>query len=89
MRTFERGVEGETLACGSGAIASALWAAGLGEASPVSVVTAGGEELLVEFRPASEGFDVHLTGPARVTFAGEWRERSGAREETDGVVSRE
>ena len=47
MRTYERGVEAETLACGSGAIASALWLVAEGGASPVSVVTAGGDELVV------------------------------------------
>jgi len=81
MRTFERGVEGETLACGSGAIASALWAAAEGEGSPVRVLTAGGDELVVAFVPAGaagEGagraHDVRLTGPAEVSFAGEWTE---------------
>ena len=80
MRTFERGVEGETLACGSGAIASALWAAAEGEASPVRVLTAGGDELVVAFGPAAAGegagraHDVRLTGPAQVSFAGEWTE---------------
>ena len=51
MRTFERGVEGETLACGSGAIASALWAAGVGQPSPVRVRTRGGDDLIVAFDP--------------------------------------
>ena len=50
MRTFERGVEGETLACGSGAIATALWAVvEAGAAAPVTVRTAGGDDLVVEF----------------------------------------
>ena len=75
MRTYERGVEAETLACGSGAIASALWSAGLGEASPVRVLTAGGDELEVEFRAGRDGYeDISLTGPAEVSFAGEWTE---------------
>ena len=74
MRTFERGVEGETLACGSGAIASALWAAGRGTPSPVRVRTAGGDELQVSFRPAGSGWDVTLAGPTAVVFRGEWRE---------------
>jgi diaminopimelate epimerase len=75
LRTYERGVEAETLACGSGAIASALWSAGEGERSPVRVVTAGGDELEVEFRAEGDGFDeVSLTGPAEAAFAGEWTE---------------
>jgi diaminopimelate epimerase len=81
MRTFERGVEGETLACGSGAIATSLWAAAEGEPTPVRVLTAGGDELVVAFGPAgtagdggSHAHDVRLTGPAEVAFAGEWME---------------
>lgn len=81
MRTFERGVEGETLACGSGAIATSLWAAAEGEPTPVRVLTAGGDELVVAFGPAgapgaagSGALDVRLTGPAEVAFAGEWME---------------
>ena len=74
MRTYERGVEAETLACGSGAIASALWAASRGAASPVSVVTAGGDELSVGFKRTERGFDVRLSGPAEVAFTGTWTE---------------
>jgi diaminopimelate epimerase len=66
-------VEAETLACGSGAIASALWLAAEGEPSPVRVLTAGGDELEVEFRANGDGYDgVFLAGPAEVSFAGEW-----------------
>jgi diaminopimelate epimerase len=73
MRTYERGVEAETLACGSGAIASALWWAVGGQPSPVRVLTAGGDELVVEFRANRDGYDdVYLTGPAEVSFTGEW-----------------
>jgi diaminopimelate epimerase len=72
MRTYERGVEGETLACGSGAMACALWAAEAGESSPVTVRTAGGDDLLVRFEPLGDGWDVTLTGPAEVAFAGTW-----------------
>jgi diaminopimelate epimerase len=72
MRTYERGVEAETLACGSGAIASALWAAVEGAASPVRVRTAGGDVLVVSFERAASGYDVSLTGPAEVAFRGEW-----------------
>ena len=81
MRTWERGVEGETRACGSGAIATALWAAARGERTPVRVLTAGGDELVVAFDPAGAeseprpgAHDVRLTGPAEVAFAGEWTE---------------
>ena len=68
MRTYERGVEAETLACGSGAMASALWLVAEGGASPVSVVTAGGDELVVSLRNGSGGYDVSLTGPAETAF---------------------
>jgi diaminopimelate epimerase len=74
MRTYERGVEGETLACGSGAIASALWAAEQGQPSPVHIVTAGGDELIVAFRERLGGWDVTLTGPAETSFTGTWSE---------------
>jgi diaminopimelate epimerase len=74
MRTYERGVEGETLACGSGAIATALWAADGGDPSPVAVRTAGGDELRVVFRAGAQGWDVTLCGPAEVAFAGTWSE---------------
>ena len=74
MRTYERGVEGETLACGSGAIASALWVAGEGACSLVEVLTAGGDVLVVSFETAVDGYDVRLTGPAEVSFAGTWEQ---------------
>ncbi len=74
MRTYERGVEAETLACGSGAIASALWAAGEGAGSPVEVRTAGGDVLVVSFEVVEEGHDVWLTGPAEVAFTGTWEQ---------------
>ena len=76
MRTWERGVEGETLACGSGAIAAALHLASAGAASPVTVHTAGGDELTVTFRGIPEGWDVSLAGPAEVAFSGSWMECS-------------
>ena len=94
MRTFERGVEGETLACGSGAIATSLWAAAEGDPSPVRVLTAGGDELVVAFAPAgaareagSGAHDVRLTGPAEVAFAGEWTE-SVVAPAGEGIVRR-
>jgi diaminopimelate epimerase len=74
MRTFERGVEGETLACGSGAIASALWAAEQGESSPVSILTTGGDVLVVSFAADGAGYDVRLTGPALRSYTGVWED---------------
>ncbi len=73
VRTYERGVEDETLACGTGAVAAALVAARLGEAaSPVLVHTRGGEVLAVSF--TSQGQDlteVYLEGEALVVYQGE------------------
>ncbi len=74
IRTFERGVEGETLACGSGAIAAALAAAEDGARSPVRIRTAGGDVLQVSFEASGDGYDVALAGPAEVAFRGEWRD---------------
>ncbi|MDP8255772.1 MAG: diaminopimelate epimerase [Candidatus Alcyoniella australis] len=75
LRTYERGVEAETLACGTGAVASALIAhLAHGLQSPVSVVTRSGETLIVDFVPAAEPGvfrDVYLAGPARMIARGE------------------
>lgn len=77
VRTYERGVEGETLACGTGVIASAIAAQLKGWVhAPVRCRTAGGDTLEVNFqaqplnakRPAT---CVSLRGPVRVTFKGE------------------
>ncbi|MCS7091168.1 MAG: diaminopimelate epimerase [Verrucomicrobiota bacterium] len=72
VRTFERGVEGETLACGTGVTASALIAAALHDyASPVQVRVQSGDTLLVAFRKAGHAFtDVELVGPAEFVFEG-------------------
>ena len=72
VRTFERGVEDETLACGTGVTASALIAARLhGYASPVKVQVQGGEQLEVSFREDHGEFaEVRLTGPAEFVFEG-------------------
>jgi diaminopimelate epimerase len=76
-RTYERGVEDETLACGTGAVASALIAARTGLVdSPVEVQTTGGEILKIYFQPEGDGFDrVFLEGDTRVVYEGElWEE---------------
>ena len=74
MRTYERGVEGETLACGSGAMSVATWSVAAGDRSPVAVVTAGGDELVVRLEPEQGGWKVTLTGPAEIAYRGEWNE---------------
>jgi diaminopimelate epimerase len=73
VRTYERGVEDETLACGTGAVAAALVAARLGQvSSPVLVHTRGGEILTVSFQQQGDTVsDVLLEGEALVTFQGE------------------
>ena len=73
IRTYERGVEDETLACGTGAVASALIAARLGQVvSPVTVHTRGGEALTIYFTPQGETFTrVFLEGEALVVYQGE------------------
>lgn len=64
VRTYERGVEDETMACGTGAVASALiGACWWGLASPVQVRTTGGEILEIYFSRQGERFeDVFLEG---------------------------
>jgi diaminopimelate epimerase len=77
VRTYERGVEDETLACGTGAVASALIAARKKFVdSPVEVQTSGGEVLKIYFQHKGDGFDrVFLEGDARVVYEGElWDE---------------
>lgn len=73
VRTYERGVEGETLACGTGATASALISAKVfGLKSPVEVEVSTGERLKVYF---DEKFkNVYLEGPTTWVYDGELRE---------------
>lgn len=72
IRTYERGVEDETLACGTGVVASALiFAATEGAESPVGVLVEGGDELQVGFEREGKRFtQVTLTGPAEFVFEG-------------------
>ena len=72
LRTYERGVEGETLACGTGAVAVALSVAyrDEGVGSPVVLRPRGGM-LAVYFRRAGRGFqDIWLEGPAQRVYNG-------------------
>jgi diaminopimelate epimerase len=72
IRTYERGVEGETLACGTGVVASALIFSVLENATaPIDVLVRGGSELSVSFKREGDHFrDVTLTGPAEFVFEG-------------------
>ena len=74
VRTYERGVEDETMACGTGAVAAAIFAAREGiESSPVRVTTSGGDQLTIVFDLQEDGTaeNVHLQGPARIIYIGQ------------------
>lgn len=72
IRTYERGVEDETLACGTGIVASALvFAASEDCQGPITVFARGGDELQVGFERVERRFtEVTLTGPAEFVFEG-------------------
>src|SRR3954469_21596743 len=72
IRTYERGVEDETLACGTGVVASALIFAAMKKAEgPIGVLVRGGNELQVGFEKTGDEFrNVTLTGPADFVFEG-------------------
>jgi diaminopimelate epimerase len=76
VRTYERGVEDETLACGTGVVAAALVASALGLASsPVRVRVRSGETLTVYFDGlGQEVREVYFEGPVRVIYQGELME---------------
>ncbi|MFH1036406.1 MAG: diaminopimelate epimerase [Pseudomonadota bacterium] len=72
VRTYERGVEDETLACGTGAVASALVAGSQGWLKPpVTVRVKSGETLKVHFSAGEDGFrEVLLEGAASYVYQG-------------------
>lgn len=71
IRTYERGVEQETLACGTGATATAIAATFLGMKSPITLKARGGI-LNVAFDHRPNGFtNIYLSGPAKLVFEGQ------------------
>ncbi len=74
MRTYERGVESETLACGTGSVATALVSATLFEMkSPIHLIPTSKQQLSVHFKSKNDIYtDVWLEGPAKIVFAGKF-----------------
>jgi diaminopimelate epimerase len=87
IRTYERGVEDETLACGTGIVASALVFAAIEEGeAPVTILARGGDELQVGFERTQHQFrTVTLTGPAEFVFEGTIDPGRSARSEVQPI----
>jgi len=73
IRTYERGVEAETLACGTGSVASAIIGSSLFDMSlPITILPKSRSPLVVDFeRKGGLPVDVTLQGPAKIVYSGE------------------
>ncbi len=73
IRTYERGVENETLACGTGAVAAGITAHFSDELKPaIDIITKRGEKLIVDFKMDNDLVnDLSLTGEAKIIYKGE------------------
>ncbi len=73
IRTYERGVESETLACGTGSTASAIGMNYLGKSDSKNItMKCRGGELKVEFNSKDDLFtNISITGPAKLVFEGQ------------------
>jgi diaminopimelate epimerase len=75
IRTFERGVEDETMSCGTGVTAVALagFESKRSGSNAIKLKTRGGE-LEVRFKKEENGYtDIYLKGPATMVYKGEWK----------------
>ena len=72
VRTYERGVEDETLACGTGVVASVLSAASKGLVeTPVDVIVQSGEMLRIYFAKKDDRFcEIYLEGSVKIVYSG-------------------
>ena len=72
VRTYERGVEGETLACGTGVVAASILSnLRRGLRPPIQVATRGGDNVRVGFSMVNgQAREVTLQGPARIVYRG-------------------
>lgn len=72
VRTYERGVEGETYSCGTGVTAVALIDREVSGGDETRTIFTKGGELKVSFEQTDSELLIWLAGPARFVFAGEW-----------------
>ncbi len=78
LRTYERGVEDETLACGTGAVAAAILAATRGLVTPpVDVRVRSGEIVTIYFEGrGGDAGDIYMQGETRLVYEGEMTEEA-------------